>query len=46
VALTEISLGFELRESGFDSTVLSGFRTRLLRGSAEQILFSALIEKA
>jgi transposase len=33
------ALGLELSDPGFDSPVLSEFRTRLLRGSAEQILF-------
>jgi hypothetical protein len=29
-------LGLELSDEGFDSTVLSEFRTRLVRGSAER----------
>src|SRR5262245_48877697 len=33
------ALGLELTDPGFDSTVLSEFRTRLMKGSAEQVLF-------
>jgi transposase len=39
------ALGLELCDSGFDSTVLSEFRTRLVRGGAEEMLFSTLIDK-
>jgi transposase len=39
------ALGLELSDSGFDSTVLSEFRTRLVQGSAEQILFDTLLRK-
>jgi transposase len=35
----------ELTDPGFDSTVLSEFRTRLMKGSAEQVLFDAILEK-
>ena len=41
----EICLGLDLCDSGFDSTVLSEFRTRLVRGCAEEMLFSTLIDK-
>lgn len=37
------ALGLELCDPGFDSTVLSEFRTRLLQGAAEQILFDTLL---
>jgi len=37
------ALGLELADPGFDSTVLSEFRTRLVQGSAEQILFDTLL---
>jgi transposase len=39
------ALGIELTHPGFDSSVLSEFRTRLVQGSAEQILFSTLLAK-
>jgi transposase len=39
------ALGLELTDSGFDSSVLSEFRTRLLQGSAEQILLATLLAK-
>jgi transposase len=38
------ALGLELGDPGFDSTVLSEFRTRLLKGKAEQMLFDTLLE--
>lgn len=36
-------LGLELSDAGFDSSVLSEFRTRLLRGGAEEQLLNALL---
>lgn len=39
------ALGLELSDPGFDSTVLSEFRTRLVQGSAEQLLFTTLLQK-
>lgn len=39
------ALGLQLDDPGFDSTVLSEFRTRLLEGGAEQILFDTLLEQ-
>jgi transposase len=36
-------LGLPLEEPGFDFTLLSDFRTRLLRGEAEQTLLDALL---
>jgi transposase len=38
------ALGLELSDPGFDSTVLSEFRTRLVQGSAEQILLASLLQ--
>jgi transposase len=38
------ALGLELSDPGFDSTVLSEFRTRLVQGSAEQILLATLLQ--
>jgi transposase len=38
-------LSLELSDSGFDHTVLSEFRTRLLAGKAEQRLLDALLAK-
>jgi transposase len=35
----------ELTDPGFDRTVLSEFRTRLVQGSAEQLLFATLLGK-
>ena len=40
------ALGLDLTDPGFDSTVLSEFRTRLVQGSAEQLLFDALLDQA
>ncbi len=37
-------LGLELTDAGFDSSVLSEFRTRLLSGGAEELLLDALLE--
>lgn len=37
-------LGLELTDSGFDSSVLSEFRSRLLAGGAEERLLQALLE--
>lgn len=37
--------GLKLSDPGFDSTVLSEFRTRLVQGSAEQLLFTTLLQK-
>jgi transposase len=36
-------LGLELTDSGFDHTVLSEFRTRLLIGQSEHLLFETLV---
>jgi transposase len=37
------ALGLELTDPGFDSTVLSEFRSRLVQCSAEQLLFATLL---
>ena len=37
-------LGLELTDPGFDSTVLSEFRTRLVEGSAERRLLDAILD--
>jgi transposase len=37
-------LGLELTDPGFDSTVLSEFRTRLVEGSAERRMLDAILE--
>ncbi len=37
------ALSLELTDPGFDSSVLSEFRTRLLAGGAEQLLFETLL---
>jgi len=39
-------LGLELTDPGFDHTVLSEFRTRLITGKAEQLLLDALLTLA
>jgi transposase len=39
-------LGLELVDSGFDHTVLSEFRTRLVDGQAERVLLDALVRRA
>jgi transposase len=39
------ALALELTDPGFDSTVLSEFRTRLLAGSAEQRLLEAVLDR-
>jgi transposase len=39
------ALSLELTDPGFDSTVLSEFRTRLVAGSAEQRLLDAILER-
>ena len=39
------ALGLELTDPGFDHTVLSEFRTRLVRGQAEQVLLDTLLER-
>jgi transposase len=39
------ALSLELTNPGFDSTVLSEFRTRLVAGAAEQRLLDAILEK-
>jgi transposase len=41
----QYALSLELTDPGFDSTVLSEFRTRLVVGSAEQRLLDALLER-
>src|SRR5215831_16242623 len=38
-------LCLELTDSGFDHTVLSEFRTRLLKAGTEQLLFDTLLSK-
>ena len=40
------ALGLELTDTGFDSTVLSEFRSRLVHGSAEALLFDTLLTAA
>ena len=40
------ALGLELEDPGFDFSVLSEFRTRLITGSSEQLLFDKLLEYA
>jgi transposase len=37
-------LGLELADPGFDASVLSEFRTRLVEGSAEHLLFDTLLD--
>ncbi len=37
------ALGLELTDPGFDFTILSDFRTRLLEGGAEQVLLDAML---
>lgn len=39
------ALGLALTDAGFDHTVLSEFRTRLVNGSAEQGLLDTLLER-
>jgi transposase len=39
------ALGLELTDPGFDHTVLSEFRTRLVRGQAAQVLLDTLLER-
>ena len=38
-------LGLELADPGFEFTVLSGFRDRLLAGDAERVIFDALLAR-
>src|SRR5213592_4410055 len=38
-------LSLELTDSGFDFSVLSAFRDRLLAGSAEELLLDQLLER-
>jgi transposase len=40
------ALGLELTDSGFDHTVLSEFRTRLVEGKLELLLLDTLLERA
>jgi len=40
------ALGLELTDAGFDHTVLSEFRTRLVEGELELILLDTLLERA
>ena len=40
------ALGLELTDAGFDHTVLSEFRTRLVAGCLELLLLDALLERA
>ena len=37
-------LGLELEDEGFDASVLSGFRERLLAGGAERVIFDRLLD--
>src|SRR5947207_15387091 len=37
-------LGLELADPGFDASVLSEFRQRLVKGSAEHLLFETLLD--
>src|SRR5215210_3272609 len=39
------ALSLELADSGFDASVLSEFRSRLLEGGAERLLFDHLLER-
>lgn len=39
------ALGLEIVDPGFDFSVLSEFRTRLLRGNSEQLLLNRLLER-
>jgi transposase len=39
------ALGLELSDSGFDHSVLSEFRDRLLSGSAEELLLNKMLER-
>lgn len=39
------ALGLSLTDSGFDASVLSEFRKRLLTGDAEQLLFEAMLRR-
>jgi transposase len=39
------ALGLEQTDPGFDHTALSEFRTRLVRGQAEQVLLDTLLER-
>jgi transposase len=39
------ALGLELTDAGFDHTVLSEFRSRLLEGGAEQVLLDTLLDR-
>src|SRR5262249_22244001 len=39
------ALGLELTDAGFDHTVLSEFRTRLVQGKAEQTLLDTLLTR-
>ena len=41
----QYALSLELTDPGFDSTVFSEFRTRLVVGSAEQRLLDAILER-
>src|SRR5437667_2581351 len=38
-------LGLDLADPGFEFTVLSGFRDRLLAGGAERVIFDALLAR-
>ena len=40
------ALGLELTDSGFDHTVLSEFRSRLINGQAEQRLLDTLLDQS
>ena len=39
------ALGLELDNPGFDHTVLSEFRSRLIEGDAERLLFDLMLER-
>lgn len=38
------ALSLDLTDAGFDGSVLSEFRTRLVQGNAEELLFTTLLE--
>lgn len=39
------ALGLSLKDSGFDYSILSGFRERLLKGQQEALLFDQVLDK-
>jgi len=42
---TDYALGLELSDSGFDYSLLSEFRDRLLDGSVEELLLNKMLER-